>query len=707
MGEFVAECFRRAGIRAVFTVPGAPITETLSEIRRRGFTYVCCMRNEQQAAQAAAAYGYHAGSGVLPRNYVDAVVTAMAPARKWHSNPRLDFEWGRMNSQEQTGAHQPVADLLPLERNEAILHGLLSFQPIPVTPGVCVTTCGPAFLNSLSGLGTAHANHWPLVIIAASHSDNTSQTAVLEFQEFPQLTVANGFKEAGALKEILIVKSAREFYAALLKAISVSLSDVPGAVYIDVAWQVWKEGKPGSELLLSLTNSLNVTISMTPVNEEGWATSQILETYKAAKKPLIILGDELNFSMGSMARFLIRNSPTFLRAPILTTPMSKGLVPDLDPRNASGARSKSLKESDCIFAIGVDLNWQFDNSSGWMNNKSKVFVMSSRPHTIVQNAAYYPVQGNVTALFLRFLQGISKINEIKHHEEWRQEIEATVQAAWKSLKTRVAETYSQEVTVEEKARRWKGGLKLDHCFSCLVAPLKERDATDYSELLPKTQLLLALWMGVDSISDPLHTFVCEGATSMDRSRLFLPGTLAKSRLDAGQLGAMGIGAAFAIGTAVWKQVFFNEARNCLADLEPSPQLGPLMEHIRRRASVFLIQGDSAFGFSGLEFETIRRYNLPIAICVLDNGGMYAMDEAEDKDTSRPNKLWSPDYCLKHIAVSDLTPDFKFADLGTAAHLPSETINWPWDNKIAQQLPCLVHFIIDPSDGSNQGYVKSL
>ncbi len=38
--------------------------------------------------------------------------------------------------------------------------------------------------------------------------------------------------------------------------------------------------------------------------------------------------------------------------------------------------------------------------------------------------------------------------------------------------------------------------------------------------------------------------------------------------------------------------------------------------------VIAIEGDSAFGFSGMEVETICRYNLPICVIVFNNNGVY-------------------------------------------------------------------------------------
>jgi TPP-dependent 2-oxoacid decarboxylase len=38
--------------------------------------------------------------------------------------------------------------------------------------------------------------------------------------------------------------------------------------------------------------------------------------------------------------------------------------------------------------------------------------------------------------------------------------------------------------------------------------------------------------------------------------------------------------------------------------------------------VLAVEGDSAFGFSGMEVETICRYNLPVCIVIFNNDGIY-------------------------------------------------------------------------------------
>ncbi len=67
----------------------------------------------------------------------------------------------------------------------------------------------------------------------------------------------------------------------------------------------------------------------------------------------------------------------------------------------------------------------------------------------------------------------------------------------------------------------------------------------------------------------------------------------RKRLDVGTWGVMGIGMGFAVAAA-----------------------------IETGRPVLAIEGDSAFGFSGMEIETICRYKLPVCIVVFNNNGIY-------------------------------------------------------------------------------------
>jgi 2-hydroxyacyl-CoA lyase 1 len=85
----------------------------------------------------------------------------------------------------------------------------------------------------------------------------------------------------------------------------------------------------------------------------------------------------------------------------------------------------------------------------------------------------------------------------------------------------------------------------------------------------------------------------EGANTMDIGRTQLPNVAPRLRLDAGSYGTMGIGMGFAIAAAV----------------------------VHPDRPIVSVSGDSAIGFSGMEMETACRYQLPIKIVVLNNGGI--------------------------------------------------------------------------------------
>ena len=95
------------------------------------------------------------------------------------------------------------------------------------------------------------------------------------------------------------------------------------------------------------------------------------------------------------------------------------------------------------------------------------------------------------------------------------------------------------------------------------------------------------WLPEDAI------IIGEGASTMDIGRTQMMNRLPRHRLDAGTYGTMGVGLGFAIAAAV-----------------TNPD-----------KPIVSVQGDSAFGFSGMEIETIVRYNLPIKLIVLNNGGI--------------------------------------------------------------------------------------
>ncbi len=101
----------------------------------------------------------------------------------------------------------------------------------------------------------------------------------------------------------------------------------------------------------------------------------------------------------------------------------------------------------------------------------------------------------------------------------------------------------------------------------------------------------------------------EGANTMDIGRTVLPNFEPRHRLDAGSFGTMGVGLAFAIAA----------------------------QAVHPGKRVVAVEGDSAFGFSGMEVEVACRYNMPITFIILNNNGISGGPATIDPNRVMPNQ----------------------------------------------------------------------
>lgn len=94
-------------------------------------------------------------------------------------------------------------------------------------------------------------------------------------------------------------------------------------------------------------------------------------------------------------------------------------------------------------------------------------------------------------------------------------------------------------------------------------------------------------------SNPDVILVNEGANTLDDTRDAVDMSLPRHRIDCATWAIMGMGMGSAIGAAV-----------------------------ATGKKVVAIEGDSAFGFSGMDFSTITRFQLPVTVVIFNNGGIY-------------------------------------------------------------------------------------
>ena len=170
---------------------------------------------------------------------------------------------------------------------------------------------------------------------------------------------------------------------------------------------------------------------------------------------------------------------------------------------------------------------------------------------------------------------------------------------------------------------------------------------------------------------PDAILVNEGANTLDFARSIVDMYEPRKRLDVGTWGIMGIGMGFAVAAAV------------------------VTKH-----PVIAVEGDSAFGFSGMEVETICRYNLPVCVIVFNNNGIY---RGTDVNLGGGADV-APTVFVKNARYEMMMQ--AFGGVGVLANTPAE-LEKAVSEAVASGKPTLINAIIDETAGTESGRITSL
>lgn len=170
---------------------------------------------------------------------------------------------------------------------------------------------------------------------------------------------------------------------------------------------------------------------------------------------------------------------------------------------------------------------------------------------------------------------------------------------------------------------------------------------------------------------PEAILVNEGANTLDLARGIIDMYQPRKRIDVGTWGIMGIGMGYSIAAAV-----------------------------ETGKPVLAVEGDSAFGFSGMEVETICRYKLPVCVVIFNNDGIYRGTDVNP--TGGPDV--APTVFVKGARYDRMME--AFGGVGFNVTTPDElkrAVNAAMDSG----KPTLINAVIDPAAGSESGRIGNL
>jgi len=324
--------------------------------------------------------------------------------------------------------------------------------------------------------------------------------------------------------------------------------------------------------------------------------------------------------------------------PYLPMSMAKGLLPDTHELSASAARSYVLPEADVVLLIGARLNWLLSHGKGktWGGKDHKSWGGQ------------------------KFIQIDISPTEADSNVRIDAPLVGDIGSCVSALLAGMGPAWPRPPA------EWLNA----------VAERRNKNIAKMAETLAKDPKPMNFHSALAVVRDivkahPDAMLVNEGANALDFTRSIVDMYKPRKRLDVGTWGVMGIGMGFAVAAAVESG-------------EP----------------VIAIEGDSAFGFSGMEVETICRYNLPVCVVILNNNGVY---RGTDKNLGGGADV-APTVFVKDARYEKLMD--AFGGVGVYATTPAE-LRSGMEQAIRSRKPTLINAIIDETAGTESGRITSL
>ena len=324
--------------------------------------------------------------------------------------------------------------------------------------------------------------------------------------------------------------------------------------------------------------------------------------------------------------------------PYLPMSMAKGLLPDTHEQCASAARSFVLPGADVVLMIGARLNWLLSHGKGktWGGKSSKAWGGQ------------------------KFIQIDISPQEADSNVRIDAPLVGDVGSCVSALLAGMGANWAKPPA------EWLNA----------VAEKKKGNIAKMAETLAKDPKPMNFHSALNVVRDivkanPDAMFVNEGANALDFTRSIVDMYKPRKRLDVGTWGIMGIGMGFCVAAAVESG-------------------GP----------VIAIEGDSAFGFSGMEVETICRYNLPVCVVVFNNNGVYGGTGVNP--TGGPDV--APTVFVKGARYDKLME--AFGGVGVNATTPAE-LRKAMEEALRSRKPTLINAVIDETAGTESGRITSL
>ena len=439
----------------------------------------------------------------------------------------------------QGGHIQPIWDhaaqlgirIIDVRHEVAAVHMAHAHAELTGQLGVAMVTAGPGVTNTTTGVANASLARAPVLVIGGCTS--RAQANLGPLQDIPHVDILRPVTRQSRTLRVAD-QVIREFDEGVARAFG-DLGE-PGPVYLEIPTDVLRTHVPADLVLEEWMQRKKPRV----IPPDAAVVADAVEVLWSAKRPLVVTGRGARDAGPQIVRLL-----DALGAVYLDTQESRGLVPSDHPTVVGAVRAAAMTEADTVFLIGRKLDYQLGYGSPAVFPKAKFVRLADTAGELIDNRRGEP------------------------------EIFATPALALDAI---VTEAGNRSPAVD---RTWREGLQKRHRDRSAKAGQHYTTGSD-GGVDPR-----AIFQALRDNAKPDYIAIADGGDLLSIARVGLD---ARTYMDAGAFGCLGVGTPYAIAAAL---------------AYPGRQ-------------VICVTGDGAFGLNAMEIDTAVRHGAKIVVIVSNN-----------------------------------------------------------------------------------------
>jgi acetolactate synthase I/II/III large subunit len=454
----------------------------------------------------------------------------------------------------QGGHIQPIWDhlaqlgvrIIDVRDEGAAVHMAHAHAQLAGGVGIAMATAGPGVTNCVTAIANAHLERVPVLLIGGCPPVPQDDLGPLQ-----------GIDHAAILSPVTrwsrTLRVAEQIARDLDKAWALALGDggSPGPVYIEIPTDVLRQSVPAACVLPEHMAAR----PRPPVQPDATLVAQAAEVLRSARRPLIVTGRGARGTSAALARLLEASGAVYL-----DTQESRGLIDAATHPAAVGAvRARAMQEADLVLVVGRKLDYQLGYGSP----------------AVFPNA--------------RFLRIADHADELRDNRRGEVELLADAGLAMAALAAAL------KAPSRQLDSAWTAALRAEHLKRAAkyAEAMASAPAGKDGHLHPNR-----IFAALRNVLAPDAITVADGGDLLSFARM---GLEARTYLDAGAFGCLGVGTPYAVAAAL---------------LYPGRQ-------------VVAITGDGAFGFNAMEIDSAQRHGAQ-AVFIVSNNAAWNIERLDQE-----------------------------------------------------------------------------